>query len=445
VHHILLREINEPLIMTSANIPGEPMIIENEDVKDLDIADYFLLHNLKITNRVDDSVIKFVNNRRTFIRRSRGFVPVPVELEVDSEKTILALGGEENITACLLKDKKAFLTQYIGDTKSPNTMNYLRDSINHLLRLTNSRVNVLACDLHPDFNTTKFADELSKKNRIPLIKVQHHYAHVASLVAEFNLKSIVGIAIDGYGYGTDGNAWGGEIILYKDGKFSRVGHLKEQRMPGGDTAAYFPARMVVGILYDKYSLKELKDIATRNRLHLRYGKKEIDIVLKQIEQDINVPRTTSMGRVLDAISSLLGICHHRTYEGEPAMKLDSVGNNAKKLIEFPTHIKGGILDTTEILNKVLELKQEGYKREDIALSAEVALAEGITDIAIKQARIYKIKTIGVSGGVAFNNVIVKRIAEIVSENGLKFVQHEKVPPGDGGLSLGQTRYALDYS
>ncbi|RLI91009.1 MAG: carbamoyltransferase HypF [Candidatus Altiarchaeales archaeon] len=443
IQHIILRKIKEPLIMTSANIPGEPMIIRNKDAKEFKIADYLLLHDLRIVNRCDDSVIKFINNKRTFIRRSRGFAPVPIELDINFEKNILAVGAEENVTACLLTNKRAFLTQHIGDTRSLNTLNYLEDAIIHLMKLTKSKPDAIACDLHPNFNTTRFAIRFCRENEIPLIRVQHHYAHLASLIAEYGCDKIVGICVDGYGYGEDGRAWGGEIILYKNGEFSRVGHLEEQRMPGGDIAAYYPGRMVAGILYNIYPKNELKKILIRNGLRFRHGTKEIDILINQIDKDINVMRTTSMGRVLDAVSSLLGVCHYRSYGGEPAMKLDSLANKGKRLLEFPIHIRDGILNTTEILNRVLELKEDGYKKEDIAFSAEVALAMGIAEIAVMRAKIHNIDKIGISGGVSYNNVIVTTISKYLEDRGIEFLQHRKVPPGDGGLSLGQVRYAID--
>lgn len=443
LHHVLFQKLKEPLVMTSANFHGEPIILENGDILRLGICDLFLLHNLKIVNRCDDSVIKIVNDKQVFIRRSRGFVPFPVKLENKSRINVLALGAEENVTICLLKENDAFLSQYIGNTTHINTLEFLEDSVYHLLKITNTRPDFIACDLHPGFNTTKLGKELSRKFKIPLVQIQHHYSHSASLIAESNSNLIVTICCDGFGYGLDEKAWGGEIILYKDKKFERIGHLKEQRMPGGDIAVYYPARMATGILYNSFDENELRKILIKNKLYFKHGNQEIKTILRQLKKDINVPRTTSTGRVLDAISSLLSVCHYRSYEGEPAMKLEAIGNKGKREFDFPISIRDGILDTTKILERVLELKEDGNRIEDIAFSAESAIAEGLTVIALDIAKKENIGFIGISGGVAYNNVIVKRISEIVNEKGFEFIQHEKVPCGDGGISLGQVRYVLN--
>jgi len=440
LHELLFQGIKEPLVMTSANLPGEPMFIDNKEAMESGLADYYLLHNLSIENRCDDSVIKFVNNNETFIRRSRGFVPLPLEVGYES-KTVLALGAEENVTACLLKGNKAFLSQFIGDTESLDTVKFLEGSARHLLRLTKSKPETIACDLHPRFNTTQLAEKFAKEFKAPLLRVQHHYAHLSSLMAESGIDKMIGICCDGAGYGEDENVWGGEIISYKDGEFKRLGHLEEQRMPGGDLSAYYPGRMALGILSRIYSAEELKKIAIKNKFKFKHGKKEIDIILQQLERDVNVPLTTSTGRVLDAIASILGVCHHRSYEGEPAMKLDSAGNDGK-LLEFPIPIKNGILNTTDILNHTMNLKEEGHRVEDIARSAESAIAEGLARIAAKEAKRKKIEFIGMSGGVAYNDVIVKKIAKEVEDSNLKFIQHRRVPPGDGGISLGQAFSAI---
>ncbi len=444
LHSILFDKIKEPLVMTSANIPGEPMLVENEGALQTNFADFFLLNNLEIENRCDDSVIKLVNNKKTFIRRSRGFVPLPIDVENNSNVNVLAMGAELNATACVVKGNSAFLSQHIGNVKTPETAGFLKDSIDHLINITHFKPDAIACDLHPDFHTTRIAEEFSRKFKIPLVRIQHHYAHLSSLAAEHGIDEIVGICCDGAGYGNGGKLWGGEVITYKNGKFERVGHLEEQKMPGGDMAVYYPARMVAGILYDCYNSTELKKILIKNKLFFKYGKGEIEIVIKQLQNNINVQRTTSAGRVLDAISSLLGICSYRSYEGEPAMKLEGVGNKGTKLIDFPVSIKNNILDTTKILQRVLQLKEKNYKIPDIALSAEMAIAKGFAKIAIRTAKKNKINTIGISGGVAYNDLIVRTIANEVKRNKLKFLQHEKVPCGDGGISLGQATYATEF-
>ncbi len=438
LHHLLFKEIDEPLVMTSANIHGEPMITKNREILEQGMADYYLLHDLGIENRCDDSVIKIVNGRDTFIRRSRGFVPVHIKIEDHSDKNILAVGSKENVTFCLLKDNSAFLSQHIGNTGSVKTLGFMEESIKNLMRLIPVEIDLIACDLHPGFNTTKLAADLSGKFNAPLVKVQHHHAHLSSIIAEHGLDEVVGICCDGLGYGSDGRLWGGEIISYKKKEFRRRGHLREQPMPGGDLSTQYPARMVAGILHGRYGENELKKIL--GGLYFRHGAKEIPVVLKQLSDDINVQRTTSTGRVLDAIASLLGVCPYRSYEGEPAVKLESAAEKGG-WIEFPVPVKDNILDTTGILETVVELKRK-HRVCDIAFSAQKAIAEGLARIAVDVAFRERISCVGISGGVAYNNLIVKTIADYVEGEDLGFLQNERVPCGDGGISFGQAGYVI---
>jgi hydrogenase maturation protein HypF len=436
LHHMLFEKIDQPLVMTSANPRGEPMIRDNKEILKNNAADYYLLHDQEILNRCDDSVIKIVNERPVFIRRSRGYVPRPAALRNTKNKTVLALGAGENDTFCLLKGDNAFLSQHIGNTENLHTMEYLQEAIENLLRLMPSKIDAIACDLHPSFNTTKLAAQLGERYNAPVTRVQHHHAHLLSLAGEHDLNEIVGICCDGVGYGTDGKAWGGEVFTLKDREIERIGHLKEQPMPGGDLAAHYPARMAAGILYEEYSQEKLHEILSE--LYFRHGKKEIGVVLAQLEKGINVQSTTSTGRVLDAAAALLGVCQYRTYEGEPAMKLEAAAIGGKDL-DFPVVIEKGILDTSALLKEVVGAKKK-HKIKDITYSLETALARGLATIAVDAARKKNIGTIGVSGGVAYNDVFVRTIAKCVKENNLKFVQNEKVPCGDGGISYGQASY-----
>jgi len=442
IHHLLFHYSREPaFVMTSANVPGEPMTIKNKEILTLN-AEYSLLHNRRIKNRCDDSVIKFVDGKLTFLRRSRGFVPMPIFLNVENferNSKILALGAELDVTACILKGKNAFISQYIGNTTKLKTLEYLEAAIYNLMELTKvEKIGAVAVDMHPSFNTVHLGVELSKKFKAKLIKCQHHHAHIASLMAESGVGKIIGIACDGVGYGSDGKVWGGEILVGGFNGFERAGSLMPQIMPGGDLATTYPARMVAGVLSKKYSLQELKKILIEISHGFR-SEKEIDIVLKQIEQKYNTPETTSTGRVLDAISALLSICYERTYEGEPAMKLEAFAFKGRA-IEMPVIIRKYegryVLDTTEILDAVLQMKEK-FKSEHIAASAQKAIACGLAEIAVKVAKEEKIDTVGFSGGVAYNGAIVRYIRKKIEKKGLKFLTQTKVPCGDGGISLGQ--------
>jgi hydrogenase maturation protein HypF len=442
IHYLLFHYSEEPaFVMTSANLPGEPMAIEKEEILALR-ADYSLIHNRRIKNRCDDSVMRIVDGRPAFLRRSRGFVPQHIEIfGVNGDSNILAVGPELEVTSCILKGNSAFLSQYIGNTTRLSTLDYLEQAIYNLLELTKvERIDAVAVDMHPSFNTSRLGRELADKFNAELVKCQHHHAHITSLMAEAGVDRIVGIAVDGAGYGVDGTVWGGEILVVDSRGFKRAGSLQPQIMPGGDLATRFPARMVAGILSREYSPEELDDIL---RKHVEKGfrsREEIRIVLKQIQRGFNTPETTSLGRVLDAISALLGACYERTYEGEPAMKLEALADGGRDDLDIPVKIKQKdryLLNTTDIVDAVLNLK-ESNPTEDVAASAQRALSDGLAEMAVKIAKREKIDIIGISGGVSYNHAIVANLRRKVEGEGLKFITHEKVPCGDGGISLGQT-------
>ncbi|MFC1786785.1 carbamoyltransferase HypF [Halobacteriota archaeon] len=442
LHHLLFRALKDPTcVMTSANLPGRPMIKSNlEAFEKLDgIVDYYLLHNRKIANRTDDSVVRVIGDKTSFIRRSKGYVPEPINMPFAFETDALGVGPELNNTLTVLNGNQAYVSQYIGDTKKIETLEYHNEVADHLKRLTGINPLVWGCDLHPRFNTTHYAMENAKKT----IKVQHHYAHLVSLMADAMLPrdaKIIGIAADGAGYGTDGTIWGGEILEVSYDDFRRCASLEAQPMPGGDAAAYYPSRMVLGILSKVLSDDELAKMKLRFK-HENY--KEGRIVIEQLRRGINVISTTSTGRVLDAVSSLLGITHHRSYEGEAAMKLESAARHGKNLeipLRFKTerdgHEKRIVLDTTQILLNIYE-NLNVHSRADLAFSAEDAIATGLAELAINAAEKQDIGTIGLSGGVAYNEHITTRVREIVEANDFIFIVHNKIPTGDGGVSLGQ--------
>ncbi len=438
IHHILFYYSREPaFVMTSANIPGEPVAIDKEEILLLK-TEYSLIHNIRIKNRCDDSVMKIVADRGVFLRRSRGFVPQPVELGIESAKNVLALGAELDVTACVLKGRRAFLSQYIGNTTRLKTLEYLEEAIYNIIKINRvEEIDIVAVDLHPMFNTSRLGEELANRFGAKLVRCQHHRAHIASLMAEHGIDKIAGIASDGAGYGLDGTIWGGEVFAVENG-FERCGSLMPQLMPGGDLAARYPSRMVAGILSRKYPVDELRDILVGIRGFR--NEREIDIILKQIDRRFNTPETSSTGRVLDAISSVLDVCHERTYEGEPAMKLEALASRGEAKIEMPAVMKKldnrYVLDTTELLDAVLLARGE-YKYEDIAASAQKAFAEGLAGIAIRVAKKKGIDSIGISGGVAYNDAIVRYMKKKVGEEEYSFFTQSRAPCGDGGISLGQ--------
>ncbi|MGP3667514.1 MAG: carbamoyltransferase HypF [Candidatus Bathyarchaeota archaeon] len=435
LHYMLFDDVKEPaFIMTSANPPSEPIVIDdNEAYRRLSsTVDYFLLHNRRIAQRCDDSVVRVHDKIPVIIRRSRGYAPAPILLKNKVKKSILALGAEENVTGCILSEKKAFLTQYIGDVKNTETLNYLKHAITHLLNLTNIKFQSIACDLHPKFNTTSLANNLAEKFKCEIFPVQHHHAHLGSLMAEHGLEEVIGIVCDGFGYGLDGKAWGGEILYWVEGKVERLIHLQEQPMIGGDKATIYPLRMVVGILR-RHS--EVEDWIYSKSRFLPFGKMEAEVIVKQAKAG-KFTWTTSCGRVLDAVAALLGICYERTYEGEPALKLESYALNGKDVLKVEPKVSGNIINTENIVLEIFENLKK-YQVKDLAYSAQEYIGKSLAQAAIEKAEKLGVKVIGFSGGVAYNKHITSTIKKIVKKEGFKFIINRKVPAGDGGISLGQ--------
>lgn len=496
LHHLLFNETDTPAyIMTSANVPGEPMMITNEEiVKNLSkIADYYLVHNRRILNRCDDSVVRFRNDELAFIRRSRGYTPEPYDLsgkytylnEEFDNLNILALGPELDVTFTIIKNSKAYVSQHIGNTNKYRTYQFLKEAIEHMMQITKTdSFDLIACDMHPQFFTTQLAREYAEKYDCPLIQVQHHHAHGVSLIndhvlnktdldektsAEMEISQdyeksellenpgeMIIIASDGVGYGDDGGAWGGEILYTDIKSYKRIASLMPQKMPGGDLCTKYPARMLAAILsnpnsdyeMDKYSEEHVRDLMERNYLKaFPHGKMEITSLFKQIERNLNVGINTSTGRCLDSIAAALNICHERSYEGEAPMKLESAAfnylkmNDSDKLNDYPIIIKDHddrrVLDTTAILRYVIDKLEEGEDIGRIAAAGQEAVSIGLAKLAIEAARDCGIDTVGVTGGTFYNEAITAHIKDCIENAGLKFIQHTNSCPGDGSVSLGQ--------
>ena len=496
LHHLLFNETDTPAyIMTSANVPGEPMMITNEEiVKNLSkIADYYLVHNRRILNRCDDSVVRFRNDELAFIRRSRGYTPEPYDLsgkytylnEEFDNLNILALGPELDVTFTIIKNSKAYVSQHIGNTNKYRTYQFLKEAIEHMMQITKTdSFDLIACDMHPQFFTTQLAREYAEKYDCPLIQVQHHHAHGVSLIndhvlnktdldektsAEMEISQdyeksellenpgeMIIIASDGVGYGDDGGAWGGEILYTDIKSYKRMASLMPQKMPGGDLCTKYPARMLAAILSnpnsdyerDKYGEENVQELMERNYLDaFPHGKMEIASLFKQIERNLNVGINTSTGRCLDSIAAALNICHERSYEGEAPMKLESEAfnylkmNDSDKLNDYPIIIKDHddrrVLDTTAILRYVIDKLEEGEDIGRIAAAGQEAVSIGLAKIAIEAARDCGIDTVGVTGGTFYNEAITAHIKDCIENAGLKFIQHTNSCPGDGSVSLGQ--------
>lgn len=452
LHHMLFDYTHEDAyVMTSANMPGNPMLIDNKEIITnlKNVADYFLLHNRRILNRCDDSVIRYRNNMPGFIRRSRGYVPKPYDFShIDTKHNLLALGPELDVTFAILKNGKCYPSQHIGNTSKLKTIDFMKDAIKHLIKLTKTeKLDYIVCDLHPEFNTTKLAGEISEKYNIPLLQVQHHHAHAASVMVEHKLDEAIIITADGVGYGEDGNIWGGEVLyLNNKGEYENMGGLKVQPMPGGDLSTKYPIRMALAILSTIMDHEDLRKIMKEEyATFFKYQEREVDMTLKQVKNSFNMAYTSSMGRILDSISVLLKISRSRGYEGECSMKLESKAKEAQGIIEIeiPTYTEDDktIIDTSKFLYEILKLIEDNENIAEIAYAAEDAIITAITKIAIDKAKAMNINTIGVTGGVFYNAHISKKAYELITNANLNYVQNTNTCSGDGSVSVGECAIA----
>ena len=435
LHHLIFSHLKHPLlIMTSANMPGYPMITDT-DVAMAKLnhdADFFLVHNRRIVNRCDDSVMR----DGYIIRLSRGIAPKRTAIDLGN-RCILGVGPELNANATIYRSGFAVTSPHVGNVRNPPTLGYLEETVRNLQRILGAKFDVIAHDLHPRFLSTRFARELAAEHSLELVPVQHHRAHIAATTT----GPCVGIAIDGVGYGDDGTVWGGEVFCGQVPGLKRVAHLEPVAMPGGDLATRFPERMLYGILPEEDILSLL---ASRG-----WPDVDLGVLRKQVASGFNVPNTTSTGRVLDAASALLGICKERTYDGEPAMKLESAGAGMEPEpwdLSFLTQDGCEVLSTRALMRtaftKVTEADAGDQSRvRSIASSFQFNLARGIAAMAIQVAEREGMKNVALSGGVAYNHAIRETIRQEITRSGLNCIINADYPLGDGCVSFGQCVYA----
>ena len=428
LHHVLFSFLSaDALVMTSANIPGEPMLTSNDEVFSLQ-ADYYLLHNRDIPNRIDDSVVRLWHGNRFFLRKSRGFVPDA--FPVPYHARVVSVGAGENICGALSTDKKIFCTQYIGNSKYYGTVEFLEESLRHLMRLflKDERLNVVAMDRHPLYESRSVAKKIADECRVPVVEVQHHWAHAASLLVDRNVDESVVLALDGLGYGGDGRFWGGEVLEASFDEFKRVGHLEYLPLIGGDQATRDPRRLVYALF--RQTGKELF-----------FTESEVEILEKLVR---HAPLSSSLGRYLDALACYLGICTTRTYSGEPAMKLEKYLARGSPRYPLSVTIKDNVVGVGDVFRQLDEQLRRPLSENDTvdaAVSFVKAIVDALTDIAVRHARHVGIQTIGLTGGVSYNIPITEMVQQRVADARLEFLVHRNVPNGDGGIAVGQNAIA----
>lgn len=424
------------LVMTSGNPSGVPITIDDADaLKNLE-CDIIISNNRKILLRADDSVMDFINDEPSMIRRSRGFAPLPIFFDGAGNKSVLAIGGELKNTFCLAKNNLLYPSPYIGDVEDLRTVEILKSSIRRMMNLLEIAPEVVACDLHPRYQTSEVAVEISAELQIPLVKIQHHYAHILSCLAENNFcGEVVGVAFDGTGYGDDGTIWGGEIFICDTKSYRRVGHISKFVQAGGDKSAKDCWRSAVALM---------KDFSCAKDLNLT-DEKNLAAQILMLEKNLNCVESTSCGRLFDAVSAVLGICTVSSYEGEAAMKLQSVAETSTKNFDSVFETEDSILPTDKLFTEILSRRLQGGNVADLAKFFHVQLAEMVAQACENISRKTKIKTVAISGGCFQNSLLTSLTMEKLKRRGLKVLRHRLIPPNDGGICLGQALAAKFFN
>jgi len=436
LHHLLLRETKRPLVMTSGNLRDEPIVKDNDVAleKLSGIADYFLLHNRDIATRIDDSVARVIDGKEVLIRRARGYVPAPLSLAFTSDKEILALGPMMKSTLCFLRGRRAFLSQYLGDNDIYDNYLYLLEIKERLEKLFGFNPELVVHDLHPDYPTTRLASEMG----LPSLAVQHHEAHLASVLAEKGLvdAEVIGVAFDGTGYGRDGRIWGGEFFIGRVGNFERRAHIAYFPLPGGEKAIEEPWRIAFALLKEVLGEEALE---TPWAVKLRTNH-NLEAVLRLAETEKLSPLTSSAGRLFDGVSSLLSIRHRITYEAQAAIELEMAADPKVTDSYEPRFMEDGedlILDVKALIAEVYDNILRGTPVPMIAAKFHNWLATSVLKFAEFAREERGTDRVVLSGGAFQNRFLLERTLEMLRRKNFQVHFNEKVPTNDGGVSLGQ--------
>jgi hydrogenase maturation protein HypF len=436
LHHLLLREVGTPLVMTSGNVSDEPICIDDEEAlrRLRDIADAFVLHDRAIVARYDDPVTRCWRGAPVVLRRARSYAPAPIELPV-AVGPLLGVGAELHGAFCLASGTHAFLSQHVGDLDSDEAMRAYTDALERYRTLFGIEPEVVAHDLHPDFLSTRLAEETG----LPRVAVQHHHAHVAATMAEHRLEGeVIGVAFDGFGLGEDGTAWGGEFFVCDASRAERAGHLRPVPLPGGDAAVRQPWRMAIAHAQDAGVLPAALGLLGERPME------ELEVVLAQVRGDLPSPLTSSGGRLFDAISALAGICDEATYEGQPAMLLEQAAlSSATREYVFDLAPQDGrlVLDTRPIVAAVVKDLVRGRSPGEVAGRFHRTLAAAILEVCRAIRGGTGLGRVVLGGGVFQNDLLLSDVVARLETCGFEVYVPRRVPVGDGGVALGQVLVA----
>ncbi|TKS62859.1 MAG: carbamoyltransferase HypF [Nitrospira sp.] len=456
LHDLLMTELQGPAVATSGNRSDEPIVIDEQEalVRLAGIADAFLVHDRVIARPVDDSVLRVVEGERLILRRARGYVPRSIRTQAPPTNgsamvPILAFGGHLKNTIALTSGDQVLLSQHLGDLSTLEAFEAFRHAVDDLQRLLDVQPQLVACDLHPDYRSTIFAQEFAERHAVPLVRVQHHHAHVAACMAEHGLDGeVLGVAWDGSGYGPDGRLWGGEFLVAGYPGFRRLAHLRPFRLPGGEMAMRKPWRCAFSVLWETYG----ESLAVEE-LAVRQGERgERDALAVLLAKNIASPETTSMGRLFDAVSALAGFRDEASFEGQAAMALEFAAERYEKtapgdetgylfaVAQCKDNPAVWVADWRPLIESLIKDMREGTSRGRIAYRFHLALADLIGQIAERAG----LPRVVLTGG-CFQNVLLLRLARRrLTKAGFTIYSHRLVPPNDGGLSLGQAVVAAAH-
>lgn len=459
LHHLLMADLGFPVVATSGNAKDEPICTdENEAVRRLhNFVDLFLVHNRPIVRPVDDSIARIMMGREAITRRARGYAPLPITLTTDNPAqpedvgvrdnppqtvdpvrfdSVLAVGAHLKNTVALSVEHRVFLSQHLGDLETPEARNGFLEAVASLQKLYETAPVIAACDAHPDYESTRYAHS----SGLPVVEVQHHFAHILSCMAENDLdEPVLGVSWDGTGYGLDGTVWGGEFLEVNGASFSRIAHLRTFRLPGGERAIREPRRTAIGLLFeifgdDAFLMNDLPPIAS-------FSPAERGILKSMLQRGINSPITSSAGRLFDAAAALSGVRQISTFEGQAAMELEfacaGFGSDEYYTLDLAEPSPGAnrpvLINWEPLVKQLLEDSKNGVPRGAIAVRFHNALSE----VVVAVARLRGQTRVVLSGGCFQNRYLTERTISRLTQEGFRAYWHQRVPPNDGGIALGQ--------
>ena len=455
LHHLILRRMNRPIVLTSGNFADEPQCIDNDEAREKlgTIADYFLFHNREIINRVDDSVVRVIGDEVQTIRRARGYAPAPISLPLGFHNVpqILAMGSELKNTFCLLREGEAILSQHLGDLENAAAFNAYDDTLNLYLNLFEHQPEIIAIDKHPEYLSSKLGKQLADTNQIKIHQIQHHHAHIAACMAENSIpldsSPVLGIALDGLGYGDDNTLWGGEFLLADYRKFQRLATFKPVAMIGGEQAIYQPWRNTYAQLISANLWNDCQQQYADLEIVKFLNKKPLKLLNQLIEKEINSPPVSSVGRLFDAVAAAMGIYRDEcSYEGQAAIALEAIVdvsslNNHKETLIYPFSFSFldsiYCIDPRPMWQALLDDLQQQIPQPVMAAKFHKGLANAIVEMVKHLSQENLINQVVLTGGVFQNCILLEQVTKGLQRLGIKVLTHSLVPANDGGLSLGQ--------